>query len=88
MARFWYAYIIPDADPRLASSYQLLKINNGTPRCSTGTVLCAINAPEGGPFPFSPLSQNLQDYIAAALANGVPQPERPLGAKLFVYLKD
>jgi len=88
MARYWYAYIVPDADPRLSSSYQLLKINNGTPRCISGKELCAINAPEGGPFPLSPISQNLQDYIAAALANGVPQPESPDGSKIYVYLKD
>ena len=88
MERFWYSYVIPDGDPRLSSSYHLLKINNGTLRCSTGTRLCAINAPEGGLAPFSPLSQNLQDYVAAALANGVPQPELPIGARLFVYLKN
>jgi len=88
MARYWYAYIIPDADPRLASSYQLLKINNGTPRCINGSALCAINVPEGGPFPLTPLSQNILDYIAAALTNGVPQPEFPEGSKFFVYLKD
>jgi len=88
MARYWYAYIIPGTDPRLSSSYQLLKINSGTPRCVSGTQLCAINAPEGGPFPFSPLSQNLQDYIAAALANGIAQPEFPEGSRLYVYLKD
>jgi hypothetical protein len=87
MARYWYSYVIPTADPRLASSYQRIKANNGSPRCANGTLLCAINAPEGGPFPLGPLSTNLLDYIAAALANGAPQPERPFGAKLFVYLK-
>lgn len=88
MARYWYAYVIPDADPRLASSYQLLVADNGTPRCVTGTRLCAIKTPEGGLFPFSPLSINIQSYIAAALVNGVPQPESPPGSEYFVYMKD
>lgn len=87
MARYWYSHVVPSADPRLASSYQLLTINNGIPRCLSGATMCAINAPAGGPFPFSPLSSNLLTYIAAALANGVPQPELPLGSKFYVYLK-
>jgi len=87
MARFWYAYVLPSGDPRLSSSYQLIRQNSGTPRCTLGTALCAIYSPAGGPFPLSPLSANLQEYIAAALVNGIPQPETPLGAKYFVYLK-
>lgn len=87
MARYWYSYIKPTSDPRLSSSYQLLRTGVRTPRCTIGNVLCAINAPAGGPFPFSPISANLQAYIAAALANGVPQPELPFGSKIFVYLK-
>lgn len=86
MSRYWYSYVIPSADPRLASSYQLLIPDGGTPTCSVGTRLCAINSPEGGLFPFSPLSINLQSYIAAALANGVPQPEE--GSRFYVYLKN
>lgn len=87
MARFWYAYIIPTADPRLSSSYQRLNTNNASPRCSTGTVLCAVNATGGGSYPISPLSANLQSYIAAALVNNAPQPESPIGSKFYVYLK-
>jgi hypothetical protein len=86
MARYWYSYVVTTADPRLSSSYQLIKPEFDPPTCTIGTILCAINSPEGGPFPFSPLSQNLQDYIAASLANGVPQS--PPGSKLYVYLKD
>ncbi len=86
--RYWYAFVVTSADPRLASSYQRLIADSATPRCSTGTALCAINSPAGGPFPFSPLSTNLQSYIAAALANGTPQPEFPSGSRFFVYLKD
>lgn len=84
MARFWYSYVLPSADPRLSSSYQRI---NDTPRCTIGTRLCAIYSPSGGLAPFSPISLNLQTYIAAALVNGVPQPENPLGAKYYVYLK-
>ena len=85
MARHWYAYIVPNSDPRLSSNYQLIK--NGGPTCISGNQLCAIYSPEGGLFPFSPLSQNLQDYIAAALATGIAQPDFPEGSKFFVYLK-
>jgi len=86
MARRWYSYIVPDSDPRLSSNYQLIK--HGFPTCISGTRLCAIYSPEGGPFPFSPISQNLQDYIAAALATGFAQPDFPDGSKFFVYLKN
>ena len=84
MARYWYSYIVPTADPRLSSSYQLLK-PEAAPRCTNGRILCAINSPAGGLFPFSPLSVNLQSYIAAALANGVAQPE--VATKFYVYVK-
>lgn len=86
MARYWYSYIIPTADPRLSSSYQLLIQDGVTPRCNAGTELCAINSPAGGLYPFSPLSLNLQTYIAAALVNGVAQPEG--GDRFYVYLKN
>ena len=84
MARYWYSYVVRSADPRLSSSYQLLKIN---PTCTTGPNLCAINSIEGGPFPFSPLSANLLDYIAAAIATGIPQPQMPFGSTYYVYMK-
>ena len=87
MARSWYSYVVPNGDPRLSSSYQRLVINSGTPKCFSGTRICAINAPFTGPFPFSPLSPNLLSYIAAALANGIPQPELPAGSRYYVYLK-
>jgi len=86
MARYWYSYILPAGDPRLSSSYQLIRPGTG-PNCTFGTFLCAVYSKGGGPFPLSPLSVNLQQYIASALANGIPQPSTPLGSKFFVYLK-
>lgn len=84
MSRSWYSYVIPNADPRLSSSYQLITNNDGKPGCNLGTQLCAIYAPGGGPFPESPLSSNLFGYIATALSTLRPQPSN---GKLFVYLK-
>lgn len=85
MARYWYSYVVPNADPRLASSYQKITNNGGRPGCYQGPILCAIYAPSGGPFPFSPLSANLLGYIATALSTLQPQPQED--GKLFVYLK-
>jgi hypothetical protein len=84
MARYWYSLVVADGDPRLSSSYQLLQIK---PTCVSGSQLCAIYSPEGSVFPRSPISLNLQTYIATALANGIPQPQNPPGSKIFVYLK-
>lgn len=86
MARYWYSYVTPTGDPRLASSYQLITFNGGKPGCSDGgTTVCAIYSPAGGAFPFSPLSQNLLGYIATALATLAPEPQ---GSKLFIYMKN
>jgi hypothetical protein len=85
--RYWYSYVVPSADPRLASSYQLIPETASNPLCLLGTRLCAIKSPEGGLFPRSPLSINLQSYIAASLANGRPQPELPNNSNFYVYLK-
>lgn len=87
MSRFWYSYVVPAGDPRLSSSYQRITFNGGKPTCENGTAMCAIYAPEGGPFPYSPLSANLQGYIATALATLTPQPNLPDDGKFFVYLK-
>lgn len=85
MARYWYSYVVPNADPRLSSNYQLITNNGGKPGCTEGGQLCAIYSVEGGPFPFSPLSSNLLGYIATALSTLQPQPDE--GSKFFVYLK-
>lgn len=82
--RYWYSFVVPSGDPRLASNYQLITANNGKPGCFEGIAMCAIYAPAGGPFPFSPISANLLGYIATALSTLQPQPE---DGKFYVYLK-
>jgi hypothetical protein len=84
MARRWYSYVVPSSDPRLASSYQLM---TAPPLCTVGPRLCAIYAEFSGLFPLSPISVNLQQYIATALANGTPQPLPGSGSRYYVYVK-
>ncbi|MBB6501663.1 hypothetical protein [Pedobacter cryoconitis] len=83
MANAWYTYN-GTGDPTLASSYSKL---TGKPICLSGTVVCAIYAPAGGLFPFSPLSANILCYIDDGLSTLVPQPQLPAGTKYFVYMR-
>jgi len=61
------------------------------PTCTTGSNICAIYlyhpSAVGPVIAPSPLSANVQQYITDGLGSGVPQPEDPLLAKRYVYLK-
>ncbi|MGY0036930.1 hypothetical protein [Pedobacter sp. NJ-S-72] len=85
MARNWYTYVGGAlGDPRLSSGYSLLTTK---PACMSGNIICAIYTGNGDISPTTPLSLNLLNYISNANASGVPEPQRPLGAKKFVYLR-
>lgn len=83
MERIWYAYI--SGDPYQVSSYFRVTIK---PTFLCGDRICAINAPDNGQSPADPLSNNLQRYIHDGLETGMYQPEKPLNAKAYVYLRD
>ena len=83
MPNTWYAYV--SGDPTLPASYRRI---TGKPGCTTGSTICAIYTPNGGLTPQSPFSSRIQDYIADALANLVPEPQFPANAKKYVYLKN
>ncbi|KIO76834.1 hypothetical protein TH53_12565 [Pedobacter lusitanus] len=82
MARAWYAYD-GVSSVILPSSYLYTPIK---PACRNGSELCAIYAVYGGAFPVN-ISANIRKYIAAGITNGVPQPQIPVGAVTYVYLR-
>lgn len=82
MARSWYAYN-GIGDVNIPSSYLY---SPSVPTCRSGFALCSIYAVYAGAHPFE-ISQNLQNYIASGLQNGVPEPAIPAGAKKYVYMK-
>ncbi|MBB6501664.1 hypothetical protein [Pedobacter cryoconitis] len=82
----WYAYIGGTAgDPTLARNYS--RIVHGKPGCVFGAFVCAIYSLGGMITPYSPLTPNIQTYIANGLANLVPEPQLPVGSKPYVYMK-
>lgn len=83
MSRSWYAFIGGE-DPIDYSRYIKVTVK---PHCLCGDKVCAIYASGEGVNPTSPLSENMQTYIKAALLNGSLQPEKPSNAKKYVYLK-
>ena len=87
MANYWYSYLTGSTGiaPQLnAANYVRIPDPNVT--CSGAGQLCAIYAPAGnGLLPFSPFSERLKSYIAAATIS--PQPASP-GTKIFVYVKN
>lgn len=91
MARAWYAYTNVSADPLLAASYRRVTVS---PVCIDGTTICAIYAyfvgdsPQVGSSPISPLTRNIQEYIANGLVALLAQPRFPDGSKKYVYLKN
>lgn len=90
MARAWYAYTTVGGDPLLASSYRRVTVS---PVCINGVGICAINvyfignSPPVGSSPLSPLTLNIQEYVANGLVALVAQPIFPDGTKKYVYLK-
>ncbi|MET1056741.1 MAG: hypothetical protein ABWY16_15640 [Pedobacter sp.] len=85
MAKSWYFFIGGD-DPLDSSKY--IKVPVGKHMCLCGDKICAIYAEGIDREPVSPLSDNMKVYIRTALSTGQLQPEIPVGAKKFVYLKD
>lgn len=83
MARAWYAVLI-GKDPYDALNY--IQITN-LDFCLCGYKLCAIYAASNGDQPARPLSENIKLYISQGLATAQMQPEFPLTAKKYVYLR-
>lgn len=80
----WYVYD-GIGDPYHASSYR--KVTQ-KPLFESGKYLCAIYTESGDIIPSSPLSANIQQYIANALVTGISQPPHyKKHTKAFVYLK-
>jgi hypothetical protein len=85
MNKSWYFFIGGD-DPLDSSKY--IRVPVGKHMCLCGDKICAIYATGEEREPLSPLSNNMKAYILSALSTGQLQPEAPVGAKKFVYLKD
>jgi len=93
MSRYWYAYLggsgtQPQLNP---ANYRLLpedQLVDCKPTCFGVNEICAVLTPAGGTTPFSPFSQNIQNYIIAALSNtSITQfPQFP--SKAYVFKKD
>ncbi|MBB5637826.1 hypothetical protein HDF26_000845 [Pedobacter cryoconitis] len=80
----WYAYD-GIGDPYHAASYR--KITQKL-KCENGKHICAIFAGHGDINPFSPLSANIQQYIANGLVSGLAQPPHyKKHSQYYVYLK-
>jgi hypothetical protein len=81
----WYVYD-GSGDIYHAASYR--RITN-KPNSVTGKYINVIYASSGNISPTSPLSVNIQQYIADALSSGLAQPPKfKKHVKYFVYLKD
>jgi len=81
----WYVYD-GSGDIYHAASYRRI---THKPNSDRGKYICAVYASSGGLIPTSPLSANVQQYIADALASGLAQPPKlKKHIKYFVYLKD
>ena len=81
MAKAWYFLIY--GDPLDTSSYVKIQVKHD---CLCGDQICAVYAEDHGENP-APFSRNVQQYIRKALASGQLQPEFPVMAKKYVYLK-
>lgn len=83
MARAWYSYTGTGAVDQPVNYI----FSSTDPLCRNGIDLCSVYALYGGPNP-SIISDNLQTYIANGLATQLPQPQTPIGAKKYVYMKN
>lgn len=84
MNKSWYFFI--GGDPLDTTKY--IKVPGGKHVCLCGDKICAIYSTGTDREPKAPLSKNITEYILAALSTGQLQPEHPVGAKKYVYLKD
>lgn len=88
MSRYWYSYLGgTQTQAQLNSANYRLIPDGGKPNCTGVNNICALYAPAGAQSPQSPLSQNLQSYIIAAIADTAATFYPPVG-KAFVYKKD
>jgi len=83
MPRSWYAYD-GTGDGTLTQNWILMTVKPG---CENGTAFCAIYALNGNLNPAAPFSANLRRYLANAAATNLSQPQFPVNAKKYVYLK-
>lgn len=84
MAKSWYAYM-GIGDPTLFSNYSRITVQH---TCLCGNQICAIYSEEGdNNYPQAPLSPQLLEYIKKAMVTGQLQPEYPIDAKKYVYLR-
>ena len=85
MTRVWYGFIGNKADPYDTENYY--KLSRDIEHCLCGENICAVYLGDNGTHPHGPFSKNIQQYIDRALSTGKLQPEMPLTAKKYVYLK-
>lgn len=71
-------------DPTLFSNYNRITIKHS---CLCGNQICTIYADGEGPHPEAPLSPRIQNYIKKAMVTGQLQPDYPIDARKYVYLK-
>lgn len=83
MAKSWYVYM-GSGDPYLSSSYLGITVQHS---CLCGNQICAIYSEGDEDHPEDPISPELQEHIKKALATGQLQPEYPIDAKKYVYLR-
>jgi hypothetical protein len=83
MCRAWYSFN-GGINPTIISNYSLM---TAKPTCVNGPVICAIYSPACGTNPVGPMSPNLQRYIANAIGTGLSQPQNPVNAMKYVYLR-
>ncbi|WP_316841420.1 hypothetical protein [Pedobacter gandavensis] len=83
MAKSWYVFL-GSGDPLLSSNYLKVTVQH---TCLCGNQICAIYSEGDEEHPESPLSPQLQEYIRKALATGQIQPDYPVNAKKYVYLR-
>lgn len=83
MAKSWYAFM-GSGDPTLFSNYMKITVKHS---CLCGNHICAIYSEGDDKQPENPLSPQLKEYIKKAMITGQLQPDYPLGAKKYVYLR-
>lgn len=82
--RYWYYYTGIEGDETNLSQYY--RVDQNPQICLNGSKLCAIYAPAGADFP-SVISDNIRMYIILAKIAWIPEPQRPVGTKWFVYMR-
>jgi len=85
MAKAWYAFIAgTTGDPLIPGNYR--KMTN-KPGCLNGPFICSIYVEGSDETPIITRNSQISRYIVDGLANGVAEPQFPIGSKKYVYLK-